>query len=338
MSNNKLEDEGVEELCVGLSDPKCQLQTLRLAGCNLTEKSYEIVASALQSANSPLRELDLSQNDLQESGEKLTSALQSPNCKLKTLRLAGCKLTEESCEAVASAVQHMVSLTELDLSDNHMNIAGIHLSSALKGGISCKLQTLRHARGELRKYACELTLDPNTACRFLSLSEGNKKVTRVSKEQPYPDHPERFDSPWPQVLCREGQSGRCYWEAEWSDGVVNIAVAYKSVQRKEKKDEWGFGLNEKEGSGFGRNAKSWRLLCSSNSYYALHNDKETAIPAPSSSRVGVYLDWPAGTLSFYSVSSNTLTHLHTFHSTFTKPLYPGFGVGYDSSVVLRQIT
>ncbi|XP_062389397.1 stonustoxin subunit beta-like [Sardina pilchardus] len=194
-----------------------------------------------------------------------------------------------------------------------------------------------------RKYACELTLDPNTAHRNLSLSEGNRKVT-YGQQQPYPDHPERFDF-WPQVLCREGlsghhpercdslgqslvstgQSGRYYWEAEWSNGG-EVAVAYKSTPRK--------GVS----SGFGRNAKSWTLECSSNSYSALHNNKQTAIPAPSSSssRVGVYLDWPAGTLSFYSVSSNTLTHLHTFHSTFTEPLYPGF-LTY-SSVSLCQIT
>ncbi|XP_076144148.1 uncharacterized protein LOC143126118 [Alosa pseudoharengus] len=329
MSDNKLEDEGLQELCVGLSDPKCQLQTLRLADCKLTEKSWEVVASALQSANSPLRELDLSQNHLQESEEKLTSALQSPNCKLETLRLAGCKLTEESCEVVASAVQQMVSLTELDLSDNHLNIAGIHLSSALKDDINCKLQTLRHAHGELRKYACELTLDPNTAHRKLSLSEGNRKVTWGSEWQPYPDHPERFDINV-QALCREGLSGRCYWEAEWSAGPVNIAVAYKSIQRKGESDDSEFGLND----------KSWRLHCSGNSYSARHNDKRTAIPVPSSrsSRVGVYLDWSAGTLSFYSVSSNTLTHLHTFHSTFTEPLYPGFMVWPDSSVSLHQIT
>ncbi|XP_062399784.1 stonustoxin subunit beta-like [Sardina pilchardus] len=222
----------------------------------------------------------------------------------------------------------MVSLTELDLSDNHINITGIHLSSALKGDINCMLQKLRHARGELRNYACELTLDPNTARRNISLSEGNRKVTHGY--HPYPDHPERFDSN-PQVLCREGLTGRCYWEAEWSGDGVYIAVAYKSTPRT---------VGSGESSVFGLNAKSWRLSCSGNSYFAYHNSKETAIPAPSSrsSRVGVYLDWPAGTLSFYSVSSNTLTHLHTFHSTFTEPLYPGFYARIYSSVSLCQIT
>ena len=150
----------------------------------------------------------------------------------------------------------------------------------------------------------------------------------MNKDQPYPDHPERFDF-WSQVLCREGQSGRCYWEAEWSGGGAYIAVAYKSMERKGGSD-----------SRFGRNDKSWSLECSGNSYSAFHNNKSTDIPAPSSrsSTVGVYLDWPAGTLSFYSVSSDTLTHLHTFHSTFTEPLYPGFRVYPDSSVSLCQIT
>ncbi|CAL8365928.1 unnamed protein product [Arctogadus glacialis] len=62
--------------------------------------------------------------------------------------------------------------------------------------------------------ACDLTLDPNTAHRRLSLSEDNRKVTLVGEDQSYPDHPDRFDS-WPQVLGREALTGRCYWEVEW---------------------------------------------------------------------------------------------------------------------------
>ncbi|XP_048103686.1 stonustoxin subunit beta-like isoform X2 [Alosa alosa] len=215
------------------------------------------------------------------------------------------------------------------------------LSARLEDPV-CKLEILRtdhasldRARPRLLKYACDLTLDPNTANRFLSLSEGNRKVTRVDKQQPYPEHPERFDSTYyPQVLCREGLTGRCYWEAEWSDdGGARISVAYKSIERK-----GGVSADVI----MGQNAKSWSLECySDHSYYVLHNNKRTDIPAPSSrSRtVGVYLDWPSGTLSFYSVSTDTLTHLHTFHSTFTEPLYPGFGSWYyDSSVSLRKIT
>ncbi|XP_062396059.1 NACHT, LRR and PYD domains-containing protein 12-like [Sardina pilchardus] len=324
ISDSELQD------CEGelLHQPLNQDCKVRLISCRLKHSSCEVVVSVLQSYISQLSELDMSGCDMQTSQEKLLSGLRNPNCHLEELRLAGCKLPEESYEALASAVQHMVSLTELDLSDNHLNIAAVQLLSALKGDVSWKLQTLRHARGELRKYACELTLDPNTAHVRLSLSEGNRKVTCVSERQPYPDHPERFGI-CRQVLCREGLTGRCYWEAEWSGDTTNIAVAYKSTPRKGESDDCAFG----------RNAKSWKLYCSGDGYSAKHNNK-IDIPAPSShsSRVGVYLDWPAGTLSFYSVSSNTLTHLHTFHSTFTEPLYPGFALWPDSSVSLCHIT
>ncbi|XP_045075269.1 neoverrucotoxin subunit beta-like [Coregonus clupeaformis] len=187
----------------------------------------------------------------------------------------------------------------------------------------------------LRKYACHLTLDPNTANPNLILSEGNRKVTRVEEEQHYEDHPDRFDH-HPQVLCREVLSGsRYYWEMERDDDMAHIGVAYKGMQRKgEEKDSW-----------IGYNRKSWCLFCSDRGYAFYHAGVIRFFPGPISNRVGVYLDWPAGTLSFYSVSSSgTLTHLYTEHTTFTEPLYPGFGFGFgfgvyssSSSVTLCQI-
>ncbi|KAL0978831.1 hypothetical protein UPYG_G00176270 [Umbra pygmaea] len=67
-------------------------------------------------------------------------------------------------------------------------------------------------------YSCQLTLDPNTANQNLCLSEENRKVTRSDEVQSYPDHPDRFTY-YEQVLCKEGLSGVCYWEVEWSGGV-----------------------------------------------------------------------------------------------------------------------
>ncbi|XP_042183479.1 LOW QUALITY PROTEIN: tripartite motif-containing protein 16 [Oncorhynchus tshawytscha] len=161
----------------------------------------------------------------------------------------------------------------------------------------------------LLQYSCKLTLDPNTAGTRLSLSEGNKKVTSARQVQPYPGHPDRFTNYY-QVLCREGLSGRCYWEVKWSGNVIT-AVSYRDISRT------------KTNNIFGDNNKSWGLQCYRGGYCFRHNNVETKISGPQSSRVGVYLDHKAGTLSFYSVS-DTMTLLHRVQTTFTQPLYPGF--------------
>ncbi|XP_072564225.1 protein NLRC3-like [Paramormyrops kingsleyae] len=307
-----------------------------IKSCRLTETCCEVLASALRSNSSQLRELDLSDNDLQDSGVKLFSAgLGDSHCTLEILRLPFCRVTEEGCSSLASALRSNPShLRELDLSYNHPGDSGVKLLSVLLEDPSCKLEKLNvdhseecRTRPGFQKYSCQLTLDPNTANSRLSLSEGNRKVT-CGAEQPYPDHPERFD--WlEQVLCRESLSGRCYWEAEWSGYEARIAVTYKGIRRKGLSDDCGLGYND----------KSWSLFCSPDSYFVYHNNKLTVIPIkPSGSRrVGVYLDWAAGTLSFYRVSSDGLTLLYSFTSSFTEPLCPGFYVYYYSSVSLCML-
>ncbi|XP_016382921.1 stonustoxin subunit beta-like [Sinocyclocheilus rhinocerous] len=180
----------------------------------------------------------------------------------------------------------------------------------------------------LHKYACDLTLDPNTTNTRLILSEENRKVMWVNEDQPYPDHPERFDV-CPQILCRESLSGRCYWEAELS-GDTAISVTYKGISRKGGRHDCVLGYNK----------KSWSLICSNYSFTVHHNDNITHLSVPSlfSNRIGVYVDVSAGTLSFYSISdTHKLTHLHTFNTTFTEPLYAGFVLVFlNSSVSLCQ--
>ncbi|XP_062864192.1 tripartite motif-containing protein 16-like isoform X2 [Trichomycterus rosablanca] len=181
-------------------------------------------------------------------------------------------------------------------------------------------------REDFLQYVCRFTLDPNTVNKNLRLSEENKVVTCSRTLQSYPDHPDRFDY-YSQVVCRESVSGRCYWEVELSgDEWVFIAVSYKSISRKGRGGECLFG----------RNDQSWSLECSPSSFSFWHNNKETKIPImPSSSRIGVYVDYEAGTLSFYSVS-DTMKLLHRVQTTFTQLLYPGFHLYYGSEVKLSD--
>ncbi|XP_032364276.1 receptor-interacting serine/threonine-protein kinase 3 [Etheostoma spectabile] len=200
------------------------------------------------------------------------------------------------------------------------------IQSALGEVALLAVDPVRAQRRDLMRYVCELELDTNTVHRHLKLSDNNRKVTRVREYQPYPDHPERFDSWWPQLLCRDGLTGRCYWEVQ-RRGRVEISVSYRGIRRKGNSRDCLLGCN----------GQSWSLYCSDDRGYSVcHNTRVTVLPSSSvSNRVAVYVDCPAGSLSFYTVSSDSLIHLHTFNTTFTQPLYPGFMVwSVGSSVSL----
>ncbi|XP_073703160.1 tripartite motif-containing protein 16-like protein [Garra rufa] len=217
----------------------------------------------------------------------------------------------------------------------------------------------------LHKYSHRLTLDLNTVNKRLRLSENNRVITNTRTDHHYPDHPDRFDV-WPQVLCRESVCGRCYWEIECSGGVF-ISVSYKSISRKGVGNECGFGSNDQSWSlicspsrySFRHNNIETDLPVKPiiirrtgvNDVYRVgvddddDDDDEDGVyrvgvdddddddDEDGVYRVGVYVDHGAGSLSFYSVS-DTMSLIHTEHTTFTQTLYPGFRVWSGSSVSL----
>lgn len=164
-----------------------------------------------------------------------------------------------------------------------------------------------------------LSLDPSTAHEDLAISVGDKEVKLkplMCKSSASIRYPQRFIHRR-QVLCREGlQSERCYYEVEVEGDVAEIALAYGRIDRKTRSRQ----------SAFGGNADSWSLDRSS-WYSVSHNyDSIQLKSSPSHPRIGVYLDFKQGTLSFYEVS-DTMKFLYKVEAKFTEPLYPGFWLG-----------
>ena len=384
----------------------------RLSFCKVTGEGCASLATALRSGFSHLRDLDLSYNHPGDAGLNLLLDVRNdPQYKLEKLRYKWVftfvlrfivwiqqiflKLTAWETKTLPFLfiyrVEHGgVERLRSDISKcklwllvklrNSTISRNVTIQKQLrKCNIHCRANvTWRNNTFEIIVFshldACQLTLDPNTAHRKLSLSKSDKKVTRLKEEQPYPDHLERFHH-MDQVLCREGLSGRCYWEAAWTGKWVGVGVAYKGISRKGRDD-----------SLLGCNNMSWGLTCYDDGCIAMGNNVITFVPLPSSTspkkdlmmgalaspasspptssssiqtkdlssstlsrltgtlcsshsisqRIGVCLDWWAGTLSFYSICSGTRTHLHTFNTTFTEPVYPGFRVPEHSSVSLGE--
>ncbi|KAI4789966.1 hypothetical protein KUCAC02_034915, partial [Chaenocephalus aceratus] len=164
-----------------------------LTGYDLSETDCELVASALKSDPSHLRDLDLSQNYLEDSGVKrLSSGLKSPNCRLEALSLWGCSLSEISCSALISALKSNLHLRDLDLSENALQDSGVELLRDLLESPDCRLETLSLRGCSLSEISCSAlasALKSNLHLRELDLSknalqDSGEKLLRDLLESP----------------------------------------------------------------------------------------------------------------------------------------------------------
>uniref|UniRef100_A0A3B4AAJ8 B30.2/SPRY domain-containing protein n=1 Tax=Periophthalmus magnuspinnatus TaxID=409849 RepID=A0A3B4AAJ8_9GOBI len=346
LCHNDLQDSGVELLCSGLKSATSKLETLR--GCHLSctclwcssvsfsAYSWICALSDRISDCSVVSGLIQKKTPVLKSGvlpaRVNMSVVLSPYVHMSIIlcvfRLSGCLVSERGGAALASVLSSASShLRALDLSYNHPGPLA-ELLTTLRDDPHCPLQSLRmDPAGEqwmvpgLRKYSCEFSLDPNTAHSKLKLSEDKRTVTCVTvtcvrEEQQYPDHEDRFTHYY-QVLSCTGLRGRCYWEVQWSGWDIKISVSYRGIRRR----------GERKESKFGGNDQSWSLRVLYGRYSFYHNNRETDLSSSFSSS-------SAGSLSFYDVRSDgELFHLHTFSSSFTEPLFPGFGVMFEGSSV-----
>ncbi|XP_065152514.1 E3 ubiquitin/ISG15 ligase TRIM25-like [Paramisgurnus dabryanus] len=186
-------------------------------------------------------------------------------------------------------------------------------------------------REEFLIYSSELSLNHQSACDQLSVRNnivsrcvtssqalsGFGQVSPMAKyvidsDFSFGSQPRVYKSSTYQVLCNKNLSGRCYFEVEYTGTGCSVAFSYDQFSKS--------GRNFT----FGCNNRSWIFHFSHACINMSHNNISTNIPT-GSSKIGVYLDHSAGTLSFYNVSDK-MTLLHRAQTTFTKPLYPGFSL------------
>ncbi|XP_072517610.1 uncharacterized protein [Salminus brasiliensis] len=189
LSENKLGNPGVKQICDLLTNQYCKLQRLRLSDCSVSEEGYAALASALKSfPSSPLMELDLRGNDPGDRGvELLNGLLQEPDCKVKTLRLLKTDAAEEAWTSLSSALRINILLqTELKLSRNPAGPSGdsrVKLLCAVLQDTHCKLRRLWINDDDLTEASCSAlaTVLTSSTLRELDLSSNNLQDSGVKK-------------------------------------------------------------------------------------------------------------------------------------------------------------
>uniref|UniRef100_A0A8I3WCX9 Butyrophilin subfamily 3 member A3 n=1 Tax=Callithrix jacchus TaxID=9483 RepID=A0A8I3WCX9_CALJA len=160
----------------------------------------------------------------------------------------------------------------------------------------------------------DVILDPHTANPILLVSEDQRSLQRAEERQDLPDNPERFDWHFCVLGCESFTSGRHYWEVEVGDRKEwHIGVCSKNVQRK------GWVKMTPE-NGF------WTMGLTDGNKYRTLTEPRTNLTLPEHpTKVGVFLDYETGDVSFYNAVDGS--HIHTFPDiSFSEPLYPVFRI------------
>ncbi|XP_037769495.1 butyrophilin subfamily 1 member A1 isoform X3 [Chelonia mydas] len=208
---------------------------------------------------------------------------------------------------------------------NQEKISTVFIAEMLRSDLARQKEEHREEKGKLftelglglrraQLYAVDVTLDPDTANHWLVLSEDRKHARYGDTRQDLPDNPERFD-PFPCVLGTEQfMGGRRYWEVEVEDKTRwTLGVCRESLNRK---------VTPTPGNG------CWVMWLRGGEYKA---GTSTSPPIPVSvrpSRVGIFLDYEEGEVSFYNVTDGS--HLFTFTDTFSGTLRPYFYPGHKA--------
>uniref|UniRef100_A0A8C6P610 Si:dkey-29p10.4 n=1 Tax=Nothobranchius furzeri TaxID=105023 RepID=A0A8C6P610_NOTFU len=168
-------------------------------------------------------------------------------------------------------------------------------------------------------YGTIPVLDADTAHPKLQLSDDNRSVAYADSQQAYVEHEGRFSS-FPQVLASSAlKGGRWYWEVRVcvDDGRWKVGVCEGQIERKGQKDSSRLGFN----------SYSWCLACDKKKVEALHSKESVPVKADGLQRVGVFLDFEEGSLSFFNVTpGGSLALLYSYQHRFSEPLYPALSV------------
>ncbi|XP_056108973.1 E3 ubiquitin/ISG15 ligase TRIM25-like [Rhinichthys klamathensis goyatoka] len=235
-------------------------------------------------------------------------------------------LTFKEIETVICLLKSQLDdLCEQDIVRISEKVPTVHIMENNKK-ITEYLPSQPQTREEFLMYSSELILKSSSACKQLSVR--NKSVSRREKKNVDPYYGRSYNEATPtyQVLCQNCLSGRSYFEVQFGGTGGSIAFSYDKIS---------------QGGGsviFGSNNRSWKFDFPAATICVNHNSQQTNISLVS--KIGVFLDQIAGTVSCYNVSSDKMTLLHRIQTTFSQPLYPGFSFqdwGNDSSVTICDL-
>ncbi|XP_053306974.1 E3 ubiquitin/ISG15 ligase TRIM25-like [Spea bombifrons] len=207
-----------------------------------------------------------------------------------------------------------------DIDDLDEGLISVILHTGLAGIVTAAKRRLDAPQ------ASDILLDVNTAGNRVDVSGDFKTVSWSEINQSHPETPERFQDCAQVLSTRSLSSGRHYWEVEGSkSGEWVVGMAYPSTDRSGDQSVIGY------------NKKSWGLWRWLDDQYLVRHDSKVIRLShrPSCQRLGIFLDYEAGRLSFYELC-DPVRHLHTFTATFTEPLHAAIWVEDNSWVRIRS--